>query len=222
MTEDRKESLIAKLIDAPSSLTDEDLELIVGDDELRDIYEMSTIVKGACMRPSMDVSEEWVNFRPRLTRRPRPAWGWIVRVAAAFFGVSLLAAVVIKFSGPIPADQPLVAAGDEIQETDSTILLLPHDDEDETIAVESPSEQAPPVPVPPKAQKNAVATPEIDIDEYLRIEQARIDEEIAVQMAEIYLSEYNAMQQSTRDVDLPDYENGNTTDDPAFIKVILR
>lgn len=49
MTEEQKEKLIARMLDSPSSLSDEELEMMTLDEELRDIYEISSSVSGACM-----------------------------------------------------------------------------------------------------------------------------------------------------------------------------
>ncbi len=206
MTENRKELLIAKIIDAPDSLSDEELELIVGDDELRDILEMSAIVKGACMKPSeKNVADEWKRFRPRLTQSSRPSWGWAMRVAAIFLGVLFLSAIMVRlvdFMSSAP-EKPFMAneEGTHVQEA---VLTAP--------TVESEPETAIPVQTPEstsvgKASRtakdkatDAPETTDIDIDEYLRIQQARIENEIAEQNAEIYLAEYQAMQQCSKDV----------------------
>ena len=67
MTEEQKEILIAKMLDAPSSLSDVELDSILHDDELRDIYEASAALSSACIRqPEWDMKAEWNSFRPRI------------------------------------------------------------------------------------------------------------------------------------------------------------
>ena len=71
MTEEQKEILIAKMLDAPSSLSDVELDSILHDDELRDIYEASAALSSACIRqPEWDMKAEWNSFRPRIRRKP--------------------------------------------------------------------------------------------------------------------------------------------------------
>lgn len=68
MTEEQKELLIAKMLDTPSSLSEEDLELILHDEELRGIYEASAALSGACIRqPELDMIAEWNCFRHALS-----------------------------------------------------------------------------------------------------------------------------------------------------------
>lgn len=56
MTEEQKEILIAKLLDCPSSLSDEELDLILHDGELREIYDASVAMSGALVRqPDFDM-----------------------------------------------------------------------------------------------------------------------------------------------------------------------
>lgn len=47
MTDEHKEILIAKLLDSPASLSDEELDAIAHDDELRDLYGVSSAVSDA-------------------------------------------------------------------------------------------------------------------------------------------------------------------------------
>ena len=58
MTEQQKEILTAKMLDAPASLSDEELALIGNDPELRDIYEMSaSIATASAARTRFDMAE---------------------------------------------------------------------------------------------------------------------------------------------------------------------
>lgn len=203
MTEEQKEILIAKMLDAPSSLSDEELDMLMHDDELREIYEASAAVSSACVRqPELDMKAEWERFRPRIKRKPAPM-RWVMRVAAIFLGVIFLSAITVRIidkvfstdqthavakvqpspklntSTAIPVDQPLTEIKDEA-EKEPVIRRKPNHhrpvdkiDNSQSIA---------------QAEDSVII--DVDIDEYLRIQQARIDNDLAMQSARIYQEEY--------------------------------
>lgn len=85
MTDIQKEILIEKMINCPTDLTDEELMLILSDEELKDIYETSRILKTSLAKPpETDPRKEWELYRPRIARRPN-MFGWIARIAAVIF-----------------------------------------------------------------------------------------------------------------------------------------
>lgn len=60
MTEEQIEILIAKMLDAPSSLSDEELDSILQDEDLRSFYAASAALGNACIRqPEWDMEAEW-------------------------------------------------------------------------------------------------------------------------------------------------------------------
>lgn len=94
MTDIQKEILIEKMINCPTDLTDEELMLILSDEELKDIYETSRILKTSLAKPpETDPRKEWELYRPRIARRPN-MFGWIARIAAVFFAVVLIGKIV--------------------------------------------------------------------------------------------------------------------------------
>ena len=104
MTEQDKDILIGKMLDSPSSLTDKELSMIRTDEELKDIYRISSALKGACMtRPEIDVEREWRQFRTRLLHKPSPL-RWMMRIAAIFLGVVLLSAVSVGIKNHVRTD----------------------------------------------------------------------------------------------------------------------
>lgn len=205
MTEEQKEILISRMIDTPLSLSDKDMEAILTDDELRDIYEVSSTVRGACIRqPEIDMPEEWKRFRRRIHKRPTKI-RWVMRVAAIFLGVLFFSGVVKKMidHSLTTNEQPMVAKLDH-QAQHGNILTItsstrPSESQENTIAETlicknqaSASNQHRAKAKTTKQKKEPKETT-IDIDEYLRIQQARIDNDIAMQAAEIYMEEYNRL-----------------------------
>lgn len=207
MTEEQKVILIAKMIDVPQSLSDDDLEAILTDDELRDIYEVSSTVRGACIRqPEMDMAEEWQRFRRRTRRKPTKM-DWIMRVAAIFTGVMLVsgfAAKILDYS--LTTDKQTLEANTAHTTQPETILTItctirPSESQENTIteptirgkqAAASSQHHAKTKTVKPKGKLEPEET-NIDIDEYLRIQQARIDNDLALQVAEAYMEEYHRL-----------------------------
>ncbi|MDE5975450.1 MAG: hypothetical protein K2G69_02750, partial [Muribaculaceae bacterium] len=96
MTEEQKEILIAKMLDAPDSLTEAEVEMILHDDELRQFQAISSEVGSAFMpAPEIDIERELELWRRRLRKRPS-RFRWIMRVAAVFVGVIILSGGVVK------------------------------------------------------------------------------------------------------------------------------
>ncbi len=59
MTDEQRDIIIAKMIDAPAALTDEELRMIASDAELSDIQAVSAAVSGAYARkPTIDIEGE--------------------------------------------------------------------------------------------------------------------------------------------------------------------
>lgn len=203
MTEEQKDKLIAKMIDAPSSLTDEELDAILHDDELKDIYEMSSTVSGACiLQPELDMEMEWKRFRPRIRRKPSYI-RWVMRVAAVFLGAALISGIWVKMNDLIstPDANPVIAKVDISKKSETVAPAIDEMQEprvqQKSVAISSAEKRAKSTPiqnhVKAKVDKPAETTPtdDIDIDEYLRIQQARIDNDLAMQSAVVYEEEFN-------------------------------
>lgn len=206
MTEEQKEILIAKMLDAPSSLSDEELDLIFNDNELHDIYNVSAAVSRACIRqPEFDLKAEWNKFRPRLHRKPtviRRA----MRVAAIFLGVFLASGAAVKIIDNLSTDDrhPAIAQAEQSPETDSRPATLLNTTETkpgakeperkQTIVTNHTSTDKRHLAKAKTSQSNRHVSqiePEVDVDEYLRIQQARVDNDLAMQAAESYMREYD-------------------------------
>ncbi|MDE5785031.1 MAG: hypothetical protein K2H98_00705, partial [Duncaniella sp.] len=184
MTEELKEILIAKMLDTPASLSDDELDSILHDRELREIYEISAAVSDACVsQQPINANEEWERFRPRIVRKP---WtmSWVMCVAAIFLGVMVIAGIMVKLVDYVftPETAPVIADAEKKAEPE---ILIP-------IISDAPAESSerPAVVTAIHNQEAASSSEEIDIDEYLMIQQARIDNELALQDAAMYEDDF--------------------------------
>ena len=226
MTEKEKDILIAKMLEAPSSLTDAELDIILLDDELKDIYDCSAAVKGAYMsRVEIDAAREWKEFRPRLKPR-RLRMRWRVRAAAAILIVVSAAGIIMKIAGPSTqgidkrniADAALHAESDTVRVVD-TERDSPEDAPAAIFMADAGATPAVAVAAPAGLEHREVAAEaaeeEIDVDEYLRRQDEEIRREIALINAEIYLDRYEAM------MEFIECTNGNGDDEKDANIIIL-
>lgn len=209
MTQEQKDILIAKMLDASSSLSDKELAMIQQDAELKDIYEMSSIVCGAYMpQPEIDIEREWRLFRHRILPKPSPM-RWVMRVAAIFLGVLVLSGILVKIidRSLTVEDKPIVA-----ETVKHVVIEKPHL-VDEVIDDQPVSEEKTKVT---KVKNRKKEVEEVDVDEYLRQQQIEIENDIALINAEIYLYEKDAIQ------DFMGYIEGNPDmEDHAETKIIM-
>ena len=188
MTDEQKEKLIAKMLDTPASLSDDELDGILRDPELLDLYEISAAVSNASIRqPDIDVNEEWTQFRGRIRRKPLPL-DWIMRVAAIFLGVMFTAGILVKVIDYVFSQEsaPVIAESEKNAEPE---ILIPK-------ISDPPTENRENLAVAAVTPDHPVASPtdEIDIEEYLTIQQARIDNELALQDAAMYEDDFYELQ----------------------------
>lgn len=204
MTEETKDILICKMLDAPASLTEEEVTLILRDEELRDIYEASALVSGALVsKKEFDGEQEWRLFRHKILPRPSLTRRFM-RIAAIFLGVMAVGGILGRV-----IDYTLTKGYEEqVAETaKSTTQKTPKIKEDtpiipyvEPTAMPEPSKQ-PPIKATASAASQPIKTPqteeeeEIDVEEYLRQQQEEIEDAIIRQNAEIYVDEYYAMKE---------------------------
>lgn len=225
MTDEQKDILISKMLDAHSSLSVDEMDMILGDDELKDIYEISSAVHSAFVRqPELNMTEEWNQFRPRILRKPM-AMSWLVRIAAIFLGVILASSILVKVLDRILThdSEPAIAKTEIPAEVDQTIFIpMPEidtsDSQSQSIkpVVIHTSVKTEDLPINNPAETEE-PTEEIDLDEYLRVQQARIDNDLALQNAEIYEDEFNNL------IPLLDMAGAyNESVDNAIMRVILQ
>ncbi len=194
MTEEQKDILMMKMIDSPCSLSEDEIRAIMNDEELRDIYETSSGLSGAYAgSKEIDVAAEWALFRHRLHRKPS-AWNWVMRVAAIFLGVAFLSGITAKLIDHIfdRGEAPEYAVALEVE---PEIGIAEPEMECGAQVIESaPSPIKMDAGVPSGSMARAGSgVKEMDAEEYLRIQQARIDNEIAMMTARLYEERYQML-----------------------------
>lgn len=203
MTEEIKNTLIEKMIDRPDTLTSDEIMAICSDEELRELYEISTKLQDTLQpEPQTPVAQEWDMFSRRLgIRRPKKMlYRRLMPTAAAVAGVLLISAVIVKIIGHAPSvsDSSLTAVvvNTDITEIQPDTTGCLNDKLATTLKNDTPHIAEVSMPdknhSPKKSKSTSTPTATPDFDEYLRIEQARIDNEIAMAMAEVYEAEYLA------------------------------
>lgn len=196
MTDEKKYNLISKMLDAPETLTDDELDLIVSDDELIGMLDASAKLKAAYTVPAnINAEEEWKRFRPRIKRLNRMPARWWMRAAAIFLGVIFLSALLVRLTGFVltPGRQPFVADAEQAPQQERPAAgLVAEPVIPDKAPVAAPTHVVSSTKMA-KSHKRSVKK-EIDIDEYVRIQQARIDNNIATLMEEIKEKENLALQ----------------------------
>lgn len=203
MTEEIKNTLIEKMIDRPDTLTSDEIMAICSDEELRELYEISTKLQDTLQPvPQTPAAQEWDMFSRRLSmRRPKKKlYLRLVQTAAVVAGVLLISAVIVKITGDVPSasvsslTSDVVNSGitenpaDTIRSQNDKLVTTLKNDGTHIADASKPDKNHSAKKT--KSASTPTATP--DFDEYLRIEQARIDNEIAMAMAEVYEAEYLA------------------------------
>lgn len=195
MTEEQKEILIAKMVDNPASLSADDIAKISGDEELRELYELSADMKSTFVElPEVDVDLEWRRFRRRM-RVVRPhRRSWVMRVAAIFAGVALLSGVAVSLVNKLMLNNS--EADMAVVKVDSVKPAL----KTENLMAEVVGEPAP-APKPTvrhgarRSVKKYAGPAEPSVEELVALQQARIDNEIALELAEAIKEQYIAVQE---------------------------
>lgn len=204
MTQEEKDILLEKMLDSAAVLTDEQLKNIMHDGELREIYDVSAALRGACVQPSeIDVEKEWRLFRHKILPKPF-RWRWVMRVAAIFLGVMFVSAIVkVAVDRLLTPDSPLVAEVSKPKNADLTVISQETEspqtgiDQVENCELDAPAIRQVSKQKGRKLRPIAQEQPEpedIDVDEYLRLQQARIDNDLALLQARIYIEELEALE----------------------------
>lgn len=200
MTDREKDILIEKMLEAPGQLSPGEIAAILADEELRDIYGISVRLKTALRRPpAVDTADEWKRFSKRITvRRRRPLFA-IMRCVAAVVALLLVSVVIVRLTvRDGDADIKDILA-DSKNIVDSAAVVLPATDDSavpapETAPCVNAGEAKPHFAAAPRRKTQRAITPtaqaeryaEADIDHYIKVEQARIDNDVAMAMAEAY------------------------------------
>lgn len=202
MTEEQKEILLGRMVDNPAGLSSDDMAMIAGDEELRELYQLSADLKTACVKPpEIDEAKEWQRFRSRMRvagRRRR--WSRMVRVAAIFLGVMLFSGVAVTLIdrqmlmpesteiAAVPVDTVTVAPMQKEAAGPGLIAEAAVKDAVKDVVKDAGGEA--------KRAGGKQSTPsEPSIEEYLAVQQARIENEIATELAEAIKQQYLAEQE---------------------------
>lgn len=198
MTEQEKDILLEKMLDPGAVLTDEEIGIIMSDEELRGIYDVSSALRGACVQPSVvNVEREWRLFRHKILPKPS-RWRWAMRVAAIFLGVLVVSAIVkVAVDRNLTPEAPVLAEVSAPKQSDVQVV----DHKVERSLIES-EEAARPASRQAVRRKRTASRPtvvvetvieDIDVDEYLRIQQAGIDNDVALMQSQLYIDELQAL-----------------------------
>lgn len=200
MTDETKNILIAKMLDCPDTLTSDETAAIMGDEELRELYEISVRLQDSLqLEPQIDAQEEWNSFRQRLVPARKRLFRRFMRIAAVFVGVALVSGIAVKVIHEATPESRLIAVAD----CDSILPVLPETrllvpDNGTLISGGEDISQAASVTPAPSAKEvtskpgNPKTGQEMNVEEYIRIEQARIDNDVAMAMAQVYEDKYLA------------------------------
>lgn len=197
MTEEQKEILLGRMVDNPAGLSSDDMAMIAGDEELRELYQLSADLKTACVKPpEIDEAKEWQCFRSRMRVARRRRWSRMVRVAAIFLGVMLLSGVAVTLIDR----KMLMPESTEIAAVPvDTVTVAPMQKEaagPELIAEAAVKEAVKEAVGEAKRAGGKQCTPsEPSIEEYLAVQQARVENEIATELAEAIKQQYLAEQE---------------------------
>ncbi len=214
MTEEQKNILIAKMIDDPDSLSNKEIETILEDEEIREIYDLSSTLRAtASESQEIDIDREWRLFRHRLHPNKfnfRP----VMRIAAIFLCILFVGGIAVKLTDRVftlekhsntasiePAPSPTETI---LPVSAETVSILP---EEKSLPSSSgnihPAKCSQKIKQKKEASETDLSAPNegIDPEEYMRILEATMDNELAIANAEIYMEEYQTMRDL---IDFPD------------------
>ena len=197
MTEDAKNILIEKMIDRPAELSPDDIQSILHDEELREIYDTSVLLRDAMISPLMsDPADEWKCFRSRLSPRRRQApWLRYIAYAAAIVLLALVIPVAVRLlDHPDSPDSSL-----NIAQIDTAKMVAPSDPHPASVVaathpvddLSDPQVKAPAISTSKVAKSPSRSKPQpspldADIEQKVRTQLARIDNEVAMALAQVY------------------------------------
>lgn len=107
--DNKREEIISRMMNNQENITGEDAQLILNDEELKDLYNAAVLCKSAVVEGNIqipDVEDELMKFKAsRKKVMPRVGWWRIVsRVAAIFAGVAVSSLVVVAMVYPHAID----------------------------------------------------------------------------------------------------------------------
>lgn len=220
MTEIERNLLIEKMVCAPRELTDAEIASIIGDEELRAVYELTVLLKESkATELKSTPAEEWEKFRGRISG-PKRRYGLWLRVAciaaAAVVALPVVKVVVApNTQAPVQNTELMAKSGKAIE----SVEAVPTDTATVTTTVAAePKLVAEAKPIASRAPRKKVVEAS-EVDERIRIEQARIDNEVAMALAEVYATNYGAMCIAEAAVDVANGEGDGGDRDISYIEI---
>lgn len=214
MREEEKDILTAKMLDAPSALTDDEIDAIIQDDELRGIYEMSSDLIRACAEIApVDVADEWKRFSRKLPNRRPSMFKRAVQVAAVFVAILMAAGLAINLNWTcrVPEARNVhtgVTKRPEISAPEgymAAVYELKSEPDAETGKQETATVRQRKSAASDDVPAIEDEDPEIEdpeMEEYLRVQQAVADNELASMTARTIQEEYAAFLENSCDTDI--------------------
>jgi len=191
MTKQERELLTEKMLTDASALNDHEIDEIIADDELRLLYDAALQVKAAMALKNYDSDKEWKAFAGKIRRHPRLR---VARWAAATAAAVALAAFALSY-WPAPDNKPEIIKPSLIATVDTLTMNAkieikpePTPAEQDLIAqTQTLLPETPKISTRKKARAHKPTAEEIQ--ETIIIKQARIDNEVAIAMAQTYITE---------------------------------
>lgn len=198
MTPPDRELLIEKMLTRASTLTDSEINEIIADEELCQLYDAALYTRAAVALKDYDADREWQAFSASLPPS-RQRWWSGPRAAAAAAIVSILATAAVLIFTPrtdMGDASVLVAQTDTIDEpetVDTVDALMPDLPPTEAELVANASPIMPQTPkIKPRRKQHQPAAEQMTEDEVMEqimIEKARIENEIATLVAQTYIDQ---------------------------------
>lgn len=194
MTKQERELLTEKMLTDASALDDREIDEIIADDELRLLFDAALQVRAATALKDYDSDKEWKAFSAKTIRRPRLR---LMRWAASAAAILALAALGLSYwraadAGNAASESPLTAYVDSISMEADDDLALPEQSAQD-VAPDLMAQATPRLPETPKISPHKKSAPKktdnAELLERMIIEQARIENEVAMAMAQTYIAE---------------------------------
>ena len=186
MTEEDKDILIGKMIDKPETLTDDDIAMILSDSELKELYEISAgLASELIPMPEIDVDAEWSRMQSEIAAlKPRKSFNmrWL-GAAAVIAAILTCGTIATKFilsdsNSCQPVKTPYIS---KVATSDNESKSLNDNDNTPEFSIGVTKI----IEVEAKSETNKA-----DSEEFIRIEEARIDNEVAMALARVYQEDY--------------------------------
>lgn len=199
MTSEQRDIIVEKMIDKPETLTNDEISMISSDAELKDLYEISSrLADELTSIPEGDIDTEWSKMHNLIlgkTFKRKSYFRWM-GIVAGIVVLLICGRVAVRYN--LPAREEVSDIAIDIHYLtpegkaylDSLIEVNKSFEIKDNAIVENKDKRQ-------SSKKLCIHSPHpsdnenSDIDEYLRIEQARVDNEVAMALAQVYREDFN-------------------------------